>query len=162
MLVSGTRKLMQKNEVDKILETFVCNMVYWALMTFIIIAAIGQLGIQTTSLIAVMGAAGLAVGLALQGSLSNFCRRRPDRDISSIPGRRLRGGSGNCRQRRAGTDIDDDFENAGQQENHRSERADNGQHYHQLFGERYPPGGSGRWRGHTTTISTRFALRCNR
>ena len=41
-------------------------------MTFIIIAAIGQLGIQTTSLIAVMGAAGLAVGLALQGSLSNF------------------------------------------------------------------------------------------
>lgn len=72
MIVSGTRKLMQKNEVDKILESFVCNMIYWMLMTFVIIAAIGQLGIQTTSLIAVMGAAGLAVGLALQGSLSNF------------------------------------------------------------------------------------------
>ncbi|MFT5500490.1 MAG: small conductance mechanosensitive channel, partial [Woeseiaceae bacterium] len=65
-------KLMQAQEVDKILETFVCNLAYWALMTFVIIAAISQIGIQTTSLIAVMGAAGLAVGLALQGSLANF------------------------------------------------------------------------------------------
>jgi small conductance mechanosensitive channel len=65
-------KLMQAHEVDKILETFVCNLAYWALMTFVIIAAISQVGIQTTSLIAVMGAAGLAVGLALQGSLANF------------------------------------------------------------------------------------------
>jgi small conductance mechanosensitive channel len=72
-IVSSTmRKIMQKQEVDKILETFVSNLVYWLLMTFVIIAAINQLGIQTTSLIAVIGAAGLAVGLALQGSLANF------------------------------------------------------------------------------------------
>ncbi len=68
----GLRKMMQAQAVDKILETFVCNLVYWALMVFVIIAAINQLGVQTASMIAVMGAAGLAVGLALQGSLANF------------------------------------------------------------------------------------------
>lgn len=71
-ITNGIRKLMQKQEADKILQSFVSNLVYWLMMTFVIIAAINQLGIQTTSLIAVMGAAGLAVGLALQGSLSNF------------------------------------------------------------------------------------------
>jgi small conductance mechanosensitive channel len=69
---NGLKRLMQKQEIDKILETFVSSMAYWVLMTVVIIAAINQLGIQTTSLIAVLGAAGLAVGLALQGSLSNF------------------------------------------------------------------------------------------
>ncbi|MDX1404870.1 MAG: mechanosensitive ion channel [Woeseiaceae bacterium] len=72
MATRGMRNVMQKQEVDKILETFFCNLVYWALMTFVIIASINQLGLQTTSLIAIMGAAGLAVGLALQGSLANF------------------------------------------------------------------------------------------
>jgi small conductance mechanosensitive channel len=47
-------------------------MTYVGLMVFVVLAALGKLGIQTTSLIAVIGAAGLAVGLALQGSLSNF------------------------------------------------------------------------------------------
>lgn len=72
MVTRFLHKIMQRQEVDKILETFVCNLVYWALMLFVIIAAINQIGVQTTSLIAVMGAAGLAVGLALQGSLANF------------------------------------------------------------------------------------------
>ncbi len=66
------RNVMQSREVDKILESFVCNLVYWALMLFVIIATINQIGVQTTSLIAVIGAAGLAIGLALQGSLANF------------------------------------------------------------------------------------------
>ena len=68
----GIHKIMEAQKVDKILESFVTNLVYWALMTFVIIAAINQIGIQTTSLIAIMGAAGLAIGLALQGSLANF------------------------------------------------------------------------------------------
>ncbi len=72
LVTRGLRNVMQSQEVDKILESFVCNLVYWALMFFVIIAAINQLGVQTTSMIAVMGAAGLAVGLALQGSLANF------------------------------------------------------------------------------------------
>ena len=69
---NGIEKVLASRDVDKILQTFFSNLVYWALMTFVIIAAINQVGIQTTSLIAIMGAAGLAVGLALQGSLSNF------------------------------------------------------------------------------------------
>jgi small conductance mechanosensitive channel len=72
IVVRGLRKLMRKQEVDKTLETFICNLVRVALMVVVIIAAIGALGIQTTSFIAIFGAAGLAVGLALQGSLSNF------------------------------------------------------------------------------------------
>jgi len=72
MLQKGVRRMMRSQELDKILETFVSNLVYWAIMIFVIIASINQVGVQTTSLIAVMGAAGLAVGLALQGSLSNF------------------------------------------------------------------------------------------
>jgi len=72
LVTKGLHNVMQSQEVDKILETFVCNLAYWALMIFVIIAAINQIGVQTTSLIAIMGAAGLAIGLALQGSLANF------------------------------------------------------------------------------------------
>ena len=72
MLVRGISKLMQKQEVDKTLQTFVCNLVRISLMVVVVIAAIGAIGIETTSFIAIFGAAGLAVGLALQGSLSNF------------------------------------------------------------------------------------------
>jgi small conductance mechanosensitive channel len=72
LVTNAVRKLMLSQEVDKILEAFVTNLVYTLLMVFVIIAAINQLGVQTTSLIAIMGAAGLAIGLALQGSLANF------------------------------------------------------------------------------------------
>ena len=65
-------RVMEKRGVDATLTKFVANLAYVALLAFVIIAALGMLGIQTTSFIAVLGAAGLAVGLALQGSLSNF------------------------------------------------------------------------------------------
>ncbi|AFY71742.1 MscS Mechanosensitive ion channel [Thalassoporum mexicanum PCC 7367] len=65
-------RVMGKSDNDPILISFVSNLVYIAAVTFVAIAALAQLGIQTTSFIAVLGAAGLAVGLALQGSLSNF------------------------------------------------------------------------------------------
>jgi small conductance mechanosensitive channel len=64
--------VMLRTKVDATLVSFVASLSYVALMAFVIIAALGQLGIQTASFIAVIGAAGLAVGLALQGSLSNF------------------------------------------------------------------------------------------
>ena len=70
--VRGLRKVMQRQEVDKTLETFICNLARTALMVVLVIAVIGALGVETTSFIAIFGAAGLAVGLALQGSLSNF------------------------------------------------------------------------------------------
>ena len=72
LVVRALRRLMQRQNVDKTLETFVCNLVRMALLVVVVIAAIGALGIETTSFIAIFGAAGLAVGLALQGSLSNF------------------------------------------------------------------------------------------
>ena len=66
------RRIMKRGEVDKTLISFVCNLVYVLLLAFVVIAAINKLGIQTTSFIAIIGAAGLAIGLALQGSLANF------------------------------------------------------------------------------------------
>lgn len=72
VLSNAARKVMQARELDQILVSFVSSLLYWTMMAFVIIAAINKLGIQTTSLIAIMGAAGLAIGLALQGSLSNF------------------------------------------------------------------------------------------
>lgn len=65
-------KLMEKSEVDATLVAFARNFLYILLLAFVIIAILGQLGIQTASIIAVLGAVGLAVGFALQGSLSNF------------------------------------------------------------------------------------------
>ena len=72
ILTRGIRKVMEAQEVDKTLITFVSNLASMVLLIFVIIAAVGALGVQTTSFIAVLGAAGLAIGLALQGSLSNF------------------------------------------------------------------------------------------
>ena len=68
----GVRRMMEKAEVDPILIGFVGSITYIALLAFVIVAALGQLGIQTTSFIAILATAGLAIGLALQGSLANF------------------------------------------------------------------------------------------
>lgn len=66
------RKVMERAGTDPMLVSFVGNLSYFALLAFVVIAALNQLGIQTTSFIAILGAAGLAIGLALQGSLQNF------------------------------------------------------------------------------------------
>ncbi|MCL1040674.1 mechanosensitive ion channel family protein [Shewanella marisflavi] len=67
-----TTKLMNKRKIDKTVVSFVANMAWALVFVFTVIATLGQIGVQTASLVAVIGAAGLAVGLALQGSLSNF------------------------------------------------------------------------------------------
>ena len=72
MVVKGMMKAMQKGDLDITLRRFISNLARTLLMLFVIIAAINALGVQTASLIALVGAAGLAVGLALQGSLANF------------------------------------------------------------------------------------------
>jgi len=66
------RRIMTRGKLDQTLISFVCNVSYVLLLVFVIIAALSKLGIETTSLIAILGAASLAVGLALRGSLSNF------------------------------------------------------------------------------------------
>ena len=65
-------RIMEKNKIEQTIVSFSSNLIFAGLVTFVGIAALAQLGIQTASFIAVLGAAGLAVGLALQGSLSNF------------------------------------------------------------------------------------------
>ena len=72
MITKLVHRLMTKADLDPTLVSFVGNLAYYAALVFVVIAALGQLGIQTTSIIAVLGAAGLAIGLALQGSLANF------------------------------------------------------------------------------------------
>lgn len=63
---------MTKSKVDPTVIKFAGSLTYIILLVFVVLAAISQLGVQTASLIALLGAAGLAIGLALQGSLANF------------------------------------------------------------------------------------------
>lgn len=72
ILRSIAERMMLKAKVDQTLARFLSHIAYAALITFVIIAAIDRLGVDTTSFAAILAAAGLAVGLALQGSLSNF------------------------------------------------------------------------------------------
>lgn len=65
-------KIMINKKMDETVVHFIVDMIYFILLAFVILAALSQVGIETTSIIAILGAAGLAVGLALQGSLSNF------------------------------------------------------------------------------------------
>ena len=65
-------RLLEKNNVDVTLVRFAENLIYYALIVVVLIAAVGQLGINTTSFLTIVGAAGLAIGLALKDSLSNF------------------------------------------------------------------------------------------
>lgn len=71
-LVNLSGRLMRRAKLDEMLINFISSIISVLLLLFIIVAALGQLGVDTTSLIALVGAAGLAVGLALQDSLKNF------------------------------------------------------------------------------------------
>lgn len=66
------RKMLIRGRVDNTLVSFVSSIVYVGILVVVVIASLGQLGVETASFIAILGAAGLAIGLALQGSLSNF------------------------------------------------------------------------------------------
>jgi small conductance mechanosensitive channel len=72
MLARLVKGLMESRELDQALTGFVGNLVKALIVTIAVIAALNQLGIQTTSLVAIVGAAGLAIGLALKDSLGNF------------------------------------------------------------------------------------------
>lgn len=66
------RRVLERGSIDETLIPFITGMTYYMMLAFVVIAVLGMLGIQTASVIAVLGAAGLAVGLALQGTLGNF------------------------------------------------------------------------------------------
>ena len=68
----GLGRLFRKTELDETLEVFLTSLAYWTILAFTIVAVLGAFGIQTASIVAVVASAGLAVGLAMQGTLSNF------------------------------------------------------------------------------------------
>ena len=72
VLRAVVRRLMARARVDETLVSFVGNLTYMLLLAFVVIATLEKLGVNTTSFAAVIAAAGLAIGLALQGSLGNF------------------------------------------------------------------------------------------
>jgi small conductance mechanosensitive channel len=71
-LAKFSERLMEKGKMDTTLSRFLSGIIYYVSMTVVVIAALNQLGIETTSIVAVLATAGLAVGLALKDSLSNF------------------------------------------------------------------------------------------
>ena len=71
-VAASCEKTLRKSRVDDTLVSFVSSLTYAVLLCIVVIAALGKLGFQTTSLVAILGAAGLAVALSLQGSLANF------------------------------------------------------------------------------------------
>ena len=66
------RKIMVRREIEPTLIEFLSDIIFWGLRIVLFIAVISKLGIESSSFVAILGAAGLAVGLSLQGSLSNF------------------------------------------------------------------------------------------
>ncbi len=72
LISGGFHKVLTKRNLDSTIVDFVSHMTRYVIVAFVVIAALSRIGVQTTSFIALIGAAGLAVGLALQGSLSNF------------------------------------------------------------------------------------------
>lgn len=72
LIVKASRKVMNNGGIDITLQKFLGDLVGWGLKILLIIVVISKLGVETTSFAAIIAAAGLAVGLALQGSLANF------------------------------------------------------------------------------------------
>lgn len=72
MIQKAIRKAMNKAEYDDSLKKFLLNLINWILKIVLIIVVLGTVGVETTSFAAIIAAAGLAIGLALQGSLGNF------------------------------------------------------------------------------------------
>ncbi|USD65632.1 small-conductance mechanosensitive channel MscS [Vibrio sp. SCSIO 43136] len=71
-VAGSVAKVLHKRKMDKAVVEFIHGIVRYTLFVIVLIAALGRVGVQTASVVAVIGAAGLAIGLALQGSLSNF------------------------------------------------------------------------------------------
>ena len=72
VIIKGLRKAMTKANYDESLKKFLLNLLTWILKIVLILVVLGTVGVETTSFAAILAAAGLAVGLALQGSLGNF------------------------------------------------------------------------------------------
>lgn len=71
-ITKAAKKIMLKRNVELTLSTFIGNVIFWTLRVLLFVTVISKLGIETSAFVTILGAAGLAIGLSLQGSLSNF------------------------------------------------------------------------------------------
>jgi small conductance mechanosensitive channel len=72
VITKTAKKIMLRRKVELTLSNFIGNLIFWTLRVVLFVTVISKLGIETSSFVAILGAAGLAIGLSLQGSLSNF------------------------------------------------------------------------------------------
>jgi small conductance mechanosensitive channel len=72
IITKAFKKIMLSRKIELTLTNFLGNLVFWSLRVIVFIAVVSKLGVETSSFVAILGAAGLAIGLSLQGSLSNF------------------------------------------------------------------------------------------
>ena len=72
IITKAFKRIMIKRNIEITLSNFIGNLLFWALRILLFVTVIAKLGVETSSFVAVLGAAGLAIGLALQGSLANF------------------------------------------------------------------------------------------
>ena len=71
-ITKTAKKVMIKRNVELTLSNFIGNLIFWTLRVLLFVTVISKLGIETSAFVTILGAAGLAIGLSLQGSLSNF------------------------------------------------------------------------------------------
>ncbi len=71
-ITKAAKKIMLKRSIELTLSTFIGNVIFWTLRVLLFVTVISKLGIETSAFVTILGAAGLAIGLSLQGSLSNF------------------------------------------------------------------------------------------
>lgn len=71
-ITKTAKKIMLKRKIELTLSTFIGNVIFWTLRILLFVTVISKLGIETSAFVTILGAAGLAIGLSLQGSLSNF------------------------------------------------------------------------------------------
>lgn len=92
-------KAALKSTKDEMLQSFIVSISYFLLLLIVVIASLSQIGINTSSLVALIGAAGLAIGLSLQNSLQKLCCRR---DVVNLQAISQRGFNRNRRNDRRG------------------------------------------------------------
>jgi small conductance mechanosensitive channel len=87
MLANLMKKVLAKGKMDSNVAQFLSNLIYGILLIFVILAAIARIGVQTTSFIAILGAATLAIGMAMQGTFGEFLLRCDADDLQTLQDR---------------------------------------------------------------------------
>ena len=86
-LTRAVIKVCERSKVDVSLGKFLSDMLYALMLALVVLASLDRIGVPTTSAVAIIGAAGLAVGFALQSSLGNFAVGRDAADLQAVPRR---------------------------------------------------------------------------